>query len=152
MVQTLMGTLPYSASFVKVDNKWKKPQLSTRKVKELERAAIFHNIPYDPSIFTLYKKPATEYTKHGFIKPFKGRKSAEKNHDARLDKIVDALKTMRPKMEKLRLEEQQRRSKDFYDLGQFGKGIKNAKGRGMMYQANANKKKKDSKNVKKKKK
>jgi hypothetical protein len=148
LVEKLISTLPYSTSFLKYNNRLRTPFLSNRQVKELQRAAVYHGITL-PEKIRLYEKPENKYSKHGFIKSFKIRRD-ERRHDEDVEKIAEALRTMRPKMEKLRADERDRRYRDMFDLGLFGKGPLKT-GRGSEYMFLGGKKKKDTLGKKKKK-
>jgi hypothetical protein len=152
LVKKLLETLPYSTRYLRVNGAMRPPIFDNRNLKGLERAAKFHGLEF-PKIekFVPPKPEAQWYSKHGFIKPFKGRK-ADRVHDKRIQLVNDSLKGMYAKKEKLHEEMRQLRYKDPLDLGLFGKVTigDNSGGNKLVY--GAGKKKKDnSKNAKKKK-
>ncbi|KAG2382910.1 hypothetical protein C9374_004877 [Naegleria lovaniensis] len=121
LVQELIQTLPYSARPLKVNGQWRPPKLRRRQVKALYEAACLHKIdfPVEHKVF-FEKELDTEKKKHGFIKPQR-LKSEVADFSERIDKINKALAQQTPKIEKHREEERDKRYKDWYDLGLFGK-------------------------------
>ncbi|KAL9644510.1 hypothetical protein ABK040_009374 [Willaertia magna] len=120
LVQELLQTLPYSARPLKVNGIWRAPKLRKREVKALYEASCFHKIPFPEEHKVLLEKEEKEVVKHGFIKPQRLRADV-KNYSARIEQINKALSQQTPKIEKYREEERDRRYKDFYDLGLFGR-------------------------------
>ena len=121
LVAELIQTLPLSAQPLKVNGQWRPPKLRTRQVKALYEAARLHKIPFPEQHLSLLENEGTEQPKkHGFIKPQRLRGDI-KNYADRIEKINKALAQQTPKIEKHREEERDKRYKDWYDLGLFGK-------------------------------
>ena len=121
LVQELIQTLPFSAQPLKVNGQWRAPKLRKRQVKALYEASRLHQIPFPEQHLTLFERDDdAEKKKHGFIKPQRLRVEV-KNYESRIDKINKALAQQTPKIEKHREEERDKRYKDYYDLGLFGK-------------------------------
>ncbi|KAL0478292.1 cadmium resistance protein [Acrasis kona] len=153
LVKQFLATLPYSARFMVINGKWQNPKFNHRKLKGLKLAADYHGLPF-PNELLEKKKPELDnpawYSKHGFIKPFKGD-SLERKHDKRIDDVVETLKTMPTKLEKLRQDEMNRRYQDFMDLGLYGKVQPNTNMGKLVYGAKDKKGGKSKNNAKKKK-
>jgi hypothetical protein len=66
-VKRLLTTLPYSARALKVNENWRGPKLSGRKLKELYNSTIKHGLEWP-----MQHPKENKSKKNGLIKNFKG--------------------------------------------------------------------------------
>jgi len=105
-LKSLLSTLPYSARPMKINNCWRSPQFSKRRLALLRKSADICGIPWplpDPV------KP--EPIRHGFLKHPKGSVHF-REQNKRIDAINLALQGNANRLEKIREEARKARYKD----------------------------------------